>query len=460
MMSKKILILFVVGTLFFTSFSSVASARISILSGVHNEKDTGTIVLYREKEKFIIEGDNGIVFLGKTFYKYLPLNLPEEFRKEGLKVKFTATICLKKIFTMDGLWYLIRGILPITLISIEKIKELKIIAPSSVDEGKVFGVRVVDSSGEPVEKAMVTVSWLKCEKCVFYTDKNGFVKLVAPRVEKDTVGYITATKTGYSEDRAKIIIKDIRVHLDFDISLKKQRFKIGEPIEVVSTLTNLGEDAIRVREMWLGWTLALEILTPDGKKLDYIGDVPNCPPELKLLKPGEKYSIVIKLNDNLFGYIENHTRIPYDFEIPGKYSISGSYVSFGPTPCDEIQYDDIWEGKLVSPEYEFEIVSISKKAVIKGHVYDGISGKPIEGAEIFAEAGWYENGSYVSWRTYTDERGSYSINIEGYGLYLAELTGIKVTVSKLSYMPPPPKRIKISAGDVIYLDFWLQPLQI
>ena len=351
-MSKKIAILFVVGILLFASFSSMASsARIGMLGG-DSEKDTGTVVPYREKEEFIIEGDNGIVFLGKVFYKYLPLNLPEEFRKEGLKVKFTATISLKKIFTMDGLWHLIRGILPIELTSIENIRKLKVIAPPKIEEGKRFLVTVTDSTGEPVEKAMVTVSWLKCEKCVFYTNVNGSVELEAPLVEKDAKHFISAAKEGYVWSEKEIIILNKKPILDFDISLEKNTFRAGEPIIVKAILTNMGNSPIKVSSFVNDH---FDVTDSNGEELDYVGPIGALPYPV-ILKPGGYISKTVDIN-KCYAY-RGPDFDPADHQLPpGEYKIIGHYSS-GPAhfPPD-VNWTDVWEGNLRSPVYKFTVQS-------------------------------------------------------------------------------------------------------
>jgi len=130
MIFKKILVITLVTILFTTSASTVSSARFSILSNNSRDdiKDTGLI----EKEKlnfidssddiYIINGDDGIVFLGLHFKRYAPINLPEEFKNEGLKVEFTGKISLMHILTSRGLASLINlKALPIKIIDIKEI---------------------------------------------------------------------------------------------------------------------------------------------------------------------------------------------------------------------------------------------------------------------------------------------------------------------------------------------------
>lgn len=459
MLSKKIAILFVVSILLFASFSSIASARINTLKG-YSKKDTGTIVLYKEKEEFIIEGHNGIVFLGKVFYKYLPLNLPEEFRKEGLKVKFTATISLKKIFTMDGLWHLIRGILPIELTSIKNIRELKVIAPPKIEEGKRFLVMVTDSTGEPVEKAMITVSWLKC---VFYTNINGSVELKAPLVEKDAKHFISAAKEGYVWSEKEIIILNKKPILDFDIKVKES-YNVDEPLIVKAILTNRGEQPIKLNIMCFeGDTLDFTIKTPDEKKLHYVGDFIDCYPPAIILKPGESHKRIIDLRDTNHPFGEKYME-PYNFTLPGVYEIKGFYHSFGKScydkPSNGIVDVDFWEGTLVSPVYKFEIKQEVKPGVIKGSVREDPEAPiflfiPVEGAKIRAYIIpiLHKESTEVPkyYETFTDSRGHYELEVEPGFCY-------RMVVTKDGYGDDSKTIGLIKAGEVKEVRFVLKKI--
>jgi hypothetical protein len=131
MKCKKILIITLVSLLLVSSLSPISYARFSILSNDSREnvKDTGVI----EKQKlssidkidnvFIINGDKGTVFLGRTYKRYIPTNLPDEFKKEGLRVEFTGEISLRNILSARGLSSLINlRALPIKIIDIKEIE--------------------------------------------------------------------------------------------------------------------------------------------------------------------------------------------------------------------------------------------------------------------------------------------------------------------------------------------------
>jgi len=159
MKCKKILIVTLVIILLTTSMSAVSSARFSILSNDSKDhiEDTGII----EKQKlnfidssediYIINGDKGIVFLGLIFKRYAPINLPEEFKNEGIKVEFIGEVSIMHILTARGLNSLINlRALPIKILDIREI---------SGEPDLDFGISINDNYdfGDPIPvKATLT----------------------------------------------------------------------------------------------------------------------------------------------------------------------------------------------------------------------------------------------------------------------------------------------------------------
>ena len=123
---KKYVTITLVGLFIATSLSSVVGAKIfDVERGIF--KDNGEIVTPLIDSKysgdFLIRGENGIKFMGVYYNLYKPVNLPDEFKKCGLKVKFTAEINLKSLTSFSGLISIFNKILPIKIISIEQVIE-------------------------------------------------------------------------------------------------------------------------------------------------------------------------------------------------------------------------------------------------------------------------------------------------------------------------------------------------
>ncbi|MCK4365898.1 MAG: VCBS repeat-containing protein [Thermoplasmatales archaeon] len=142
--------------------------------------------------------------------------------------------------------------------------------------------------------------------------------------------------------------------LVFDISVE-EKFKLGEPIPVIATLTNNGKKSIRVSEMnFKTGTVDFFIRTPDGYTIHYIGPVNDSEMRLWRLMPEESQSIDMDIvKSGLFGIDPpSHTDLSYEF-VEGEYAIRGHYKSYPVTPLTSL---DFWEGELDSPTYEFTIL--------------------------------------------------------------------------------------------------------
>jgi len=130
---EKFITLTLVVILVCTSFSITAGARLfsSASSELSNMvDDTGTIENIGNYpilgNLFLIKGDQGKDYLGKHFDYYYPVNLPEEFNKEDLRVEFKGKVSnIYFLTTAIMRWTFARDLpvaLPITLTEIHEIK--------------------------------------------------------------------------------------------------------------------------------------------------------------------------------------------------------------------------------------------------------------------------------------------------------------------------------------------------
>ena len=131
---KKLLSMTLVAFLVLTSVSIIASARFpfSAKKDQHVFDDIGTIICpaYDSQVSHVeIEGEEGTWFNRAYYSRYRPINLPEEFRVDGLKVKFKASVALP-IFTLTNIFarffenkFILPNVLPIRIIEIELFEE-------------------------------------------------------------------------------------------------------------------------------------------------------------------------------------------------------------------------------------------------------------------------------------------------------------------------------------------------
>ncbi len=83
-----------------------------------------------------------------------------------------------------------------------EVQQLEITAPSQVLELTTFSV-VITALGAPVENVAVTTSF---NNQILYTNSEGIVTFTSPDVETDTYIDITATKVGYLQATASILV--------------------------------------------------------------------------------------------------------------------------------------------------------------------------------------------------------------------------------------------------------------
>ena len=117
-----------------------------------------------------------------------------------------------------------------------------VLEPSSVIEGENFVVTVTSSS-DPVYNVTITVGW-GTPWGSNLTDKNGQVTLTATSVSEDTTYSINASKTGYFNETANIVVLDemqtLTIHVDISIVLE------GVPFQVRVTADDRGVDRVLV----------------------------------------------------------------------------------------------------------------------------------------------------------------------------------------------------------------------
>ena len=143
-------------------------------------------------------------------------------------------------------------------------------------------------------------------------------------------------------------LKRITVDPDFEITLKRQEFKVGEPIHVAATLTNNGNSVLKIQEMGLEYaTLDFIIETPKGANVRYVGPIVKMYPPIVELKPGESSVAIVDLTQTDFG---NDGKI-LKINEPGEYSITGLYCSVESGDLEE----KIWQGELSSQTETFLI---------------------------------------------------------------------------------------------------------
>ena len=103
-----------------------------------------------------------------------------------------------------------------------------VLEPSSVIEGEDFVVTVTSSS-DPVYNATITVGW-GTPWGSNLTDKNGQVTLTATSVSEDTIYSINASKTGYLNETANIVVlnemQPLTIHVDSSIAFEGVPFQV------------------------------------------------------------------------------------------------------------------------------------------------------------------------------------------------------------------------------------------
>ena len=334
-MSKRIGILSVCLVLLLVA-GSVAVAR--PLAHKKIVEDTGTIKCV--KEIYLIYGDRGTYFAGRLWKIYYPVNLPERFKKDGLRVRFKGYVAFH-----PGIW-----------------KDLAKVRESLPKIPLVLPIKIVS-------------------------------------------------------------IEELHEEISLKLSLKaKKVYSHEEPLEVEVVLKNVGEKEAKVSEFILGSTLDIFVLTPDGRKIHYIGPVPLIVPRTISLKPGEE----MKDNVNLRKGFGDEDGI-YEY-IPGSYRATAMYKIFS---------SDV---RITSNTVSFIILPEKEPCRIYGRVIDAESGEGIKGARVKAR----------EFITYTGDDGYYELILPA-GKYVVE-------VSKRGY-EKARKEVYLKEGEEKEINFELRRVE-
>ena len=188
------------------------------------------------------------------------------------------------------------------------------------------------------------------------TDSEGCYELEVDaghyNVSVSKIGYEPKTKEIKVEEGEKkqldFVLKKKSVDLKFEIILESDAYKVGKAIPVTAKLTNNGETAVRLSEMSMECqSLDFFVLTPDLKKIHYIGPVVKGYPEVIELGAGESHTVKIDITNAELGNGDG----VYDFSQTGRYVVLGFYHSKG----DFTNINAAWRGALRSQVESFAI---------------------------------------------------------------------------------------------------------
>lgn len=307
-------------------------------TGIIKKSEVEINIRNLEDENFIIEGDKGIELFGITFKKYLALGLPDQFKENDLRVKFTAEINIRDIFTISGFRCIFMRMLPIRIKTIETIDEI----PNYTLTVIIDGAGEVSLNPDQQTYAQATEIELTAFSIGNSYGYSEFTYWSGALTGSENPKTITMDSDKTVIAHFVNVISDIA--LDFDLSLQNIYY-VDDAIPITAIITNIGESTVKVSQISIvAHSLNLEIITPDGLLLHYFGPAINGWPEVVTLEPGESDSTVIDITQ-YFGVGYNQ---PYDFTKTGVYKIKGYYSSSSPE-------DDRWAGSLESELYEFTI---------------------------------------------------------------------------------------------------------
>jgi hypothetical protein len=138
--------------------------------------------------------------------------------------------------------------------------------------------------------------------------------------------------------------------LEYYIRIDKGVYDLGEPIEMLSRLTNVGDEIFNVAEFGI-YSISFELTRPQGDTLfaTYFGPpflpMPPGLPDIISLNPGEYIETLWPITSDRWGTDGEWVEEP--FSTVGQYSISSKYLTFiligGPS-------------SLVSGPLDFELI--------------------------------------------------------------------------------------------------------
>ncbi|HEB37407.1 MAG TPA: PEGA domain-containing protein [Thermoplasmatales archaeon] len=119
-------------------------------------EDTG--VVQKVEYKYLINGDRGVMFMGRLWRSYDPLNLPEKFRVDGMSVKFEAKIAIYRLRGLTN--FLIYKYLPIEIMEINSLERIKGFVTDEVTHKPIIGAKIVLESRAPPS------DWKVLDECI------------------------------------------------------------------------------------------------------------------------------------------------------------------------------------------------------------------------------------------------------------------------------------------------------
>jgi len=138
--------------------------------------------------------------------------------------------------------------------------------------------------------------------------------------------------------------------LEYYIRIDKGIYDLGEAIEMLGRITNVGDEILNVAELGI-YSISLELTRPEGDTLfatyfgPPFGPMPPGLPDIISLNPGEYIETLWPITSDRWGTDGEWVEEP--FSTVGQYSISSKYLTFiligGPS-------------SLVSGPLDFEII--------------------------------------------------------------------------------------------------------
>ena len=161
--------------------------------------------------------------------------------------------------------------------------------------------------------------------------------------------------------------------LEYYIRIDKGVYDLGEPIEMLCKVTNVGDEILNVAEFGI-YSISLELTRPEGDTLfaTYFGPpfppMPPGLPDIISLNPGEYIETLWPITSDRWG--TNGEWVEEPFSTVGQYSISSKYLTFiligGPS-------------SLVSGPLDFEIIPEPATVLLLGLGVLLIKGRTING---------------------------------------------------------------------------------
>lgn len=138
--------------------------------------------------------------------------------------------------------------------------------------------------------------------------------------------YDESTPTpGFENTKSKYDVPD--VILEFNSSLDKQKYFVGEPIYVTSTLTNIGTAPVYMYKFSLELnTIDFYISTPEGYDISYKPSVFRESITV-FLDPGTSINYTVDITDSTWNFGNNNGIVHYNFTTIGNYTIRSVYTS-------------------------------------------------------------------------------------------------------------------------------------